>query len=347
MGSGTVLGVDETNTIPKAVECMTIGSLFAGIGGLELGLERAGLGPTIWQAEQDPYCLRVLAKHWPGARRYDDVRSINAEAERPDIICGGFPCQDISAAGKGAGLAGQRSGLWREYARIVRELRPRFVVVENVSALLGRGLGDVLGDLAACGYDAEWDCIPAAAVGAPHRRDRVFVVAWRVSDPECDGVREQSERGQGAAQAPDGGDAESEHLGARLADAERSRLQGAARTGLHGPRGTSEQSASGHPQLANGNGNGCQGQRGGKVQHGIGETLGDDVDGCDMPQWPPAPDDMHAWGRVQADSQPAVCRVAHGIPDRAHRLRALGNAVVPQVAELVGRRIVELMRATP
>jgi site-specific DNA-cytosine methylase len=95
-----------------------------------------------------------------------------------DVLCGGFPCQDLSYAGKGAGLDGERSGLWGEYARLIRELRPRYVVVENVSALLARGLGRVLGDLAACGYDAEWDCIPASAVGAPHRRDRVWLVAY-------------------------------------------------------------------------------------------------------------------------------------------------------------------------
>ena len=101
-----------------------------------------------------------------------------------DVICGGFPCQDISVAGKGAGIAGERSGLWGEYARIVGEVRPRYVIVENVAALLGRGLERVLGDLAALGYDAEWHCIPASAVGAPHRRDRIWIVAY----PGCASV---------------------------------------------------------------------------------------------------------------------------------------------------------------
>lgn len=173
-------------------ETLTIGSLFSGIpvGGLEMGLERAGLGPVLWQAESDPYCQRVLAKRWPEAKRYDDVRDINGETERVDLICGGFPCTDISNAGKRAGMAGEHSGLWREYARIIRELRPRVVVVENVSALLGRGFGDVLGDMAACGYDAQWDCIPAAAVGAPHRRDRVFIIAYANGD----GLRAESKQ---------------------------------------------------------------------------------------------------------------------------------------------------------
>jgi DNA (cytosine-5)-methyltransferase 1 len=157
---------------------VTVGSLFAGIGGFDLGFERAGF-ELRWQVEIDPFCLAVLAKHWPDVRRYDDVRTVGAHnLERVDVLCGGFPCQDISLAGKGAGLAGERSGLWSEYLRLICELRPDYVVVENVSALLGRGMGRVLGDLAACGFDAEWDCLPASAFGAPHRRDRVWIVAY-------------------------------------------------------------------------------------------------------------------------------------------------------------------------
>jgi DNA (cytosine-5)-methyltransferase 1 len=157
--------------------------LFSGIGGFSLGLERAGF-KTVAFCEIDPFCRRVLAKHWPEVPCYDDVRELNAARLRADgigridAICGGFPCQDISIAGKGAGLAGERSGLWSEYARLVGELRPAFVIVENVAALLGRGLGTVLGDLATLGYDAEWHCIPASAVGAHHRRDRVWIVAY-------------------------------------------------------------------------------------------------------------------------------------------------------------------------
>lgn len=175
----------------------TIGSLFSGIGGLELGLERALGARVIWQAERDEFCRSVLRINYPEAFQYEDVRDVGADSEVPDLICGGFPCQNISVAGKGEGLAGAQSGLWSEYARIVRELRPRFVVVENVSALLGRGFGVVLGDLAALGYDAWWDCIPAAAVGAPHRRDRLYLVAWRVSDPDGVGLRDEPRRGGG------------------------------------------------------------------------------------------------------------------------------------------------------
>jgi DNA (cytosine-5)-methyltransferase 1 len=156
--------------------------LFSGIGGFSLGLEQAGMR-TVAFCECDPYCRRVLARHWPGVPIYDDVRTLTADALRRDgiavdLICGGFPCQDISTAGRGLGLAGERSGLWRDFARLIGELRPCFVVVENVAALLGRGLLDVLGDIAARGYDAEWQVVSACDVGAPHVRERVWLVAY-------------------------------------------------------------------------------------------------------------------------------------------------------------------------
>ena len=150
-------------------------SLFAGIGGFYLGLERAGM-TTVAFAETNPYASAVLRKHWPEVPNLGDV----TEAHYPDadVISAGFPCQDISLAGKGAGLAGQRSGLWREVVRAIRLVRPRFVVLENVAALLRRGVDKVLGDLASNGLDAEWDCIPASHVGAPHGRDRWWAVAY-------------------------------------------------------------------------------------------------------------------------------------------------------------------------
>jgi DNA (cytosine-5)-methyltransferase 1 len=246
------------------VTALTIGSLFSGIGGLELGLER-GIGNgahTVWQVEQNEYCRAVLAKHWPDATRYEDVRHVGRSNLTPvDVICGGFPCQDISTAGAKAGLAGQRSGLWREYARIVGELRPRYVVVENVAALLSRGFGDVLGDLAALGYDAWWDCIPASAVGAPigrEGRDRIWLVAYP--------------NGRGRS-------------GPRLSRQARRKLLGR-------PAG------------------------GGRA----------------VPRLPDSAPDHWA-------VEPCVGRVADGVPARVERLHALGNAVVPQVAEVVGRLI--------
>lgn len=158
--------------------------LFSGIGGFSLGLERTGGFETVAFCEIEEFPRRVLAKHWPEVPCYHDVRTLTADTLRRDgiavdVICGGFPCQDISLAGSGGGLDAERSGLWSEIARLTGELRPQFVFVENVSALLGNGMGRVLGDLASLGYDAEWHCIQASRVGAPHDRDRVWIVAYR------------------------------------------------------------------------------------------------------------------------------------------------------------------------
>jgi DNA (cytosine-5)-methyltransferase 1 len=235
---------------------LTFGSLFAGIGGFDLGLERAGMRCE-WQVEIDPYARAVLAKHWPDVRRHEDVRTFPPPKGEwgVDVICGGFPCQDISGAGKKRGLAGERSGLWREFARIIGELRPRFVIVENVSAVLIRGMGTVLGDLASLGYDAEWHCIPAAAVGAPQFRDRVWIVAHPCG-------RRLSRRAQ---------------------------------------------------------------------RDGQGQIIErrDDIDRLALGQ------------RRARDGKSWLRRADDGIPHRVDRLMCLGNAVVPQVVEFIGRAIVE------
>ncbi len=269
---------------------MKVLDLFSGIGGFSLGLERAGF-ETVAFCEIDPFCRRVLAKHWPGVPCYDDVRTLTADRLRADglsvdVVCGGFPCQDISTAGKGAGLAGARSGLWSEYARLIGELRPAYIIVENVAALLGRGLGTVLGDLAALGFDAEWHCIPASAVGAPHRRDRIWVVAYpadelRRADAEIVGSRQGSEGGQTS--------------GWRV-------RQGVRGAGHDGP-------AAGGADVADANRK---------------SALRAAVTRLECDPWQPEPD---------------VGRVADGIPARVDRLRGLGNAVVPQIPELIGRAI--------
>jgi DNA (cytosine-5)-methyltransferase 1 len=165
--------------------------LFSGIGGFSLGLERTGGFETVAFCEIEPFPRKVLAKHWPGVKCYEDVTKLTGDILRRDgisvdVITGGFPCQDISCAGKQAGIGeGTRSGLWSEIVRLIGELSPRYVIVENVAALLsgpgeqrGGWFGSILGDLAECGYDAEWENIPAAAVGAPHRRERVWIVAY-------------------------------------------------------------------------------------------------------------------------------------------------------------------------
>ncbi len=366
---------------------MTFGSLFAGIGGMDLGLERAGM-TCKWQVETDPYCRRVLAKHWPDARRWNDVRYFLAgkrlrrtrDEWAVDLVAGGFPCQDISYAGRGAGLAGERSGLWYEFARVVRVLRPRFVIVENVSALLTRGLDSVLGTLAAIGYDAEWACLPAAAFGAPHIRDRVFLVAhtedterwpvltpgrFRVAGGDHVGLRRRREQDDAAPgsrrEAPADAPGERRRAGRpgrtvapdqeRLAegpdpDADRGRLpqlaepNGEQRGRLHGALGDDAVGLD-HP-VADGVGHGWQGV----VPTGAaaGATLGSGgVPLATRVRRPslhdgnaPRPHEPHWWS-----VEPDVGRVAHGVPDRVDRLRGLGNAVVPQIAEWIGRRLME------
>jgi len=236
--------------------------LFSGIGGLSLGLAWAGMR-TVAFCERDPWCRGILSRHWPGVPLYDDVHTLTAGrlhadgVPAPDLVCGGFPCQDVSAAGRGGGLDGARSGLWREMERLVAELRPGWVVAENSPALRVRGADRVCAGLEALGY-ACWPLVVGAAhAGAPHRRERVFVVA------RCD-------PGMVAHAA-----------GARLAD--------------------------GEPQPAG-----------------------------------PAPL-LPVAGRGGWPAAPAVRRVADGVSPRVDRrvdrVRALGNAVVPGVAEMVGRAV--------
>jgi DNA (cytosine-5)-methyltransferase 1 len=234
---------------------MNVLDLFSGIGGFSLGLERAGMR-TVAFCEIDPHARAVLHKHWPDVPVFTDVSVLSKGDlnEQIDILAGGFPCQDISDAGRGAGLSGSRSGLWFQYHRLIKEIQPRYAVIENVSALRRRGLDQVLWSLAEIGYDAEWHCIPASAIGAPQRRDRIWIVAYPRS----------------------------------------ARLQGDERSGETGTERLSE-------------------------RH---------LTKC-------------SWWQAE----PAVGRVANGISGQAHRLRQLGNAVVPQIPELIGRAIMEYERA--
>lgn len=156
---------------------MTFGSLFAGIGGFDLGFERAGMR-CVWQVEIDPYCRRVLAKHWPDVPRWDDVKTFTGDGfERPDVICGGFPCQPFSSASRGRrrGAADDRY-LWPEMRRIVDAIRPAWVVVENVAHLDGTVLEEVVFDLEASGYEVGTLEVPACAFGHDHRRTRLWIL---------------------------------------------------------------------------------------------------------------------------------------------------------------------------
>ena len=174
---------------------MNVLDLFSGIGGFSLGLERAGMR-TVAFCEIDAYNRDIIRRHWPDVPIYEDVRTLKADQlGHVDVVCGGFPCQDISNSGKRMGIEGERSGLWREFARLIGELRPRFAIVENVAAINFRGLGRVLADLAALGYDAEWHVIPAWTLGAPHERERCWIIAY----PQGESRLYQSNIGEAAA----------------------------------------------------------------------------------------------------------------------------------------------------
>ncbi len=291
--------------------------LFAGIGGFALGLERTGGFETVAFCEIEPYPRAVLAKHWPGVKQYDDVRALTGaqlEADRiaVDVITGGFPCQDISAAGKQAGIdETTRSGLWSEIARLVGEIQPRYVIVENVSALLsgpserrGGWFGRVLGDLAEIGYDAEWHCIQAADVGAPHLRDRIWIVAHpQHPDPDSERLHRETVYKFGEAEPLDKQISVAGSLGPLLAhpnDTQRRRRE-------KREQGWDRQSA-------------LDGAKGNVVYAKVLQR-----DGC----WPP---------------EPNVGRVADGVPRRVDRLKALGNAVVPKIPEMIGHAILERER---
>jgi DNA-cytosine methyltransferase len=409
---------------------LTFGSLFAGIGGFDLGFERAGF-QCKWQVEIDDYATKILERHWPEVHRERDIRQCGRHnLERVDCIIGGFPCQDISYAGKGAGLDGARSGLFFEAIRLVCELRPRAVVLENVAGLLTRGLDRVLGTLAEVGFDAEWHCIPAAAVGAPHIRDRVFVLAYakgerhglgREREHVCKPKRGQnrqmqpelassSERGQRADVAytrrKHGNRRPSIEEQANRQEAERDQaVDNAERCGevecdsdtnsrRQQERSEQDSSAKGWKQPSQRN---CacglckdvadakkHGRHKGKpdrrrVQAGIGagqeyglrdggevvsDTDSDGREGRGQDGQPSRPLGLRSGAggnkieRVRLASadwwaiEPAVGeladgvsgglvrfagRVATGIPNRVHKLRCLGNAIVPQVAEVVAR----------
>ena len=161
---------------------MRVLDLFSGIGGFSLGLERAGF-ETVAFCEINPFCRQVLAKHWPKVPIYEDVRELTADRLAADgiavdAITAGFPCQDISLVGRMRGLSGAKSSLWSEVARLVKETGARFVILENSPVLRSRGLDKILGELASFGLDAEWHCLPLNALGAPHRRDRVWIIAY-------------------------------------------------------------------------------------------------------------------------------------------------------------------------
>lgn len=343
---------------------LTVGSLFSGIGGIDLGLERAGM-VTRWFCEIDPHCRNVLARHWPGLPIYGDITAVDWSGVEPvDVLAGGFPCQPISAAGRQLAQEDER-WLWPEFARAVRTLRPRYVLVENVRNLLavngGSAFSEVLADLAACGYDAEWDCIPASAIGAPHERDRLWLLAYPNGQRQAErgeravapseGVSRRSIGGGGRGDASGHEPVRGSGQGASdVADSLRVGGVGRGSAASKAIGGRSSRSAPRRSDVANANGDERSQWREQRSSHLPGEwrpSLGDThyagsqghrrLSECAREQSAWSDGEALPDGRVAPSS---IRRVAHGIPHRVERLRSIGNAVVPQVVEYIGRAIV-------
>lgn len=322
---------------------------------MDLGLINAGWDVR-WRCEIDEYAQAVLRKHWPDRPIYSDIRTLNGHiVELVDMLAGGFPCQDLSAAGKKKGLNGERSGLWFEYARRIEEICPKFVLIENVPRLRTNGLEVVLSNLATLGYDAEWQMVSAASVGAPHLRERLWVVAWdpsRVSlpDAKCIDLREQSRRGSG----PDGAGAPKSGI-----DGLTESMADTKDLGRSTPRRRSE-------SLRTGPETGKLDRCGGSLpewrifdtdalaewarycqntywsrEAGVESGLGGAVDGAStrMDTRPTA-----AWERgiPRSISQEEAQERRRQGEARSQRLRGIGNAVVPAIVEFIGRRLLQL-----
>ena len=295
---------------------MTHLDLFSGIGGFALAARWSGLETTAF-CENDPYCERVLRKNFPGVPIHDDIQTLDG-TQFKDIylITGGFPCQDISIAGKGAGIDGQRSGLWTELHRIIGEVRPRYALIENVPALTFRGGTRVIGDLAEIGYDCEWQIVGADDVGAPHRRKRIWIVAYSKSA----GCQTWSSNRMGT----DHGSRRNERLPPGASGTPETRAysneQGSQghRRQCEGWDGSSERTAG---EISGGE----QGRR--QFEPGLGGALSDGI-----PTWMDEPD---------------IPRVAKGIPDRVNRLRSIGNSIVPRVAYEIIKSIIASSDARP
>ena len=293
MSGGTIQIADNGDEWPFVAfqnprKKLRVLDLFSGIGGFSLGLERTGGFETVAFCEIEAFPRKVLAKHWPDVPCYDDVRTLTAERLAADgiavdVICGGFPCQDISCAGYKVGIGGEKSGLWTEFARLIDEIGPEYVGVENVGALLHRGLEVVLGDLAALGYDAEWHCIPASSLGAPHHRDRFWLVAHTNNKSKpTSAINDETCR------LPQSGSSVFAHTK-------------------------------------------CGERPLGWLMAGIGG------------QWESVTRNA-AWNR---EDSPIGLGVDDGLPDRMDRLKALGNAVVPQIPELIGNAILSALHLSP
>lgn len=298
----------------------------------------------MWNSEIDPYACAVLKKHWPDVPNLGDITKIDwRTVERPDLICGGFPCQDISQAGKGAGIKeGTRSGLWFEFHKAIRVLRPKYALVENVSALSFRGLLTVLGDFAQTGYNAEWFTLRASDVGAPHRRERLFIVATparetNLENADCE--RTNNDEGRTTRQyepvlayADDGRGENDEVQTGRYAVR-------FSRANLANPEDIGRQRSGNARRGRNGLENGSQDVANASSKQLLYETNEYELERKRTRelQFRESRNNTAGWWAVEPD----VGRVANGVPSRVDRLKCLGNAVVPQVAQVIGEAIIE------
>lgn len=312
--------------------------LFSGIGGFSLGAYWAGLRFNgHYFSEVDDYAIRVYQQRFPDAVPLGDIRSIRG-SDLPNgdwIITFGSPCQDISVAGKGAGLEGSRSGLFFEAVRLVSELRPRFAIMENVGALVNRGLDRVLGEFTSLGYDAEWQDIRASDVGAPHRRERIWIVAYPCNDRQREPVQpvglgrscdEADAWGNGEVQ-PMANPHEIERDGIRRARDGRDQSTDGGEA-IPDPEG--ERRGEGRPWRPLGD---SQGQAEQSLQ-GISDTYREGLEKRNRSATERGPCTSAVIGDWWS-TEPDVGRVAHGIPARVDRLKCLGNSIVPQIAQLI------------
>ena len=336
---------------------MKVLDLFSGIGGFSLGLEAVGM-ETIAFCEKEPFCQANLKKNWPDIPCHDDVTTLDgSEYAEVNVICGGFPCQDISLAGTGKGLAGERSGLWREYHRIIKETRPEWVIIENVSALRSRGLDEVLRSLSEIGYDAEWHCLPACAIGAPHRRDRIWIVAYSqgqrytCGEPENEASKEREIEGGREAQGLRQSEPSDTHRvrnDASMANANATGCLRQVQTQSEERRsdlvasGRGEEMADTHYPRLQGRISAILQERASERAAWSSSALADtesaisEGDGAEQ-DWQQSRLTDPSWWLLE----PNVGRVANGVPFRVDRIKALRNAIVPQIAQVIGQAIME------
>lgn len=327
---------------------MKVGSLFSGIGGFDLGLERAGM-EVVWQVEIDEFCNKVLAKHWPNVKRYGDIKNVT-NLEPVDLICGGFPCQPFSCAGKRRGKEDDRY-LWPEMFRVIQEAKPTWVIGENVGGFVNMGLDQCVSDLEAEGYEVEPIIIPACAVNAPHRRDRVWIVAnsnrskSRTSPSGTDENRSEIIQEQQLPQSEYSGQnfdvTDTTNTGIKNLRRERQNavFQNAVTADSPCRETQSAESWRLHAEPCGKDSN---------VSYTTDERLQRSVKTVREERQKSNDELLHGcrgeWREPWIEVAARLCRVDDGIPpplDRVKRLKALGNAVVPQVVEIIGRAIME------